>query len=94
MAEAGMSLASFHYAFESREQLIEALMAEVLAVEEEAVLPAVGTDASLADLIASSLTSYLDHLRSDPVRERAMLELTLHALRTGSPWPGGSTSST
>ncbi|MDN5821519.1 MAG: TetR family transcriptional regulator, partial [Brachybacterium sp.] len=43
VAEAGMSLASFHYAFESRDELIDLLITEVLANEEKAVLPAVLT---------------------------------------------------
>lgn len=85
VAEAGMSLASFHYAFESRQELLETLMAEVLAVEEQAVLPEVGSSASMTELVATSLTRYLDHLRSDPTREQAMLELTRYALRTGNP---------
>lgn len=85
VAEAGMSLASFHYAFQSRDELIDRLIAEVLVVEEQAILPAATAGGSLEDVIAAGLTGYLTHLRADPAREQVMLELAHHALRTGSP---------
>ena len=84
VGEAGMSLASFHYAFGSRDELIDRLIDEVLVVEEAAILPAATAGGSLEDLIAAGLNGYLGHLR-DPAREQVMLEFALHALRTGSP---------
>ena len=81
VAEAGMSLASFHYAFESRDALIDRLIVEVLAGEEKAVVPT-DLDKTLTELIADALMGYVDHLRADPTHEQAMLELTQHALRT------------
>ena len=84
VGEAGMSLASFHYAFGSRDELIDRLIDEVLVVEEAAILPAATAGGSLEDLIAAGLYGYLGHLR-DPAREQVMLEFALHALRTGSP---------
>lgn len=85
VAEAGMSLASFHYAFESRDELIDLLITEVLAKEEKAVLPAVLTGKTLVELLAEGLMGYLDHLRADPFHEQAMLELTQYALRARPP---------
>lgn len=85
VSEAGMSLASFHYAFGSRDELIDRLIDEVLVVEEAAILPAATAGGSLEDLIAAGLNGYLGHLRADPAREQVMLEFALHALRTGSP---------
>ncbi|MFD4958624.1 TetR/AcrR family transcriptional regulator [Microbacterium sp. NPDC058389] len=81
VAEAGMSLASFHYAFESRDELLDLLITEVLAKEEKAVLPEQLEGRTLAELLHAGLTGYLDHLRADPAREQAMLELTQFALR-------------
>ncbi|UNK71097.1 TetR/AcrR family transcriptional regulator [Microbacterium sp. H1-D42] len=81
VAEAGMSLASFHYAFTSRDELIDVLITEVLAKEEKAIAPAELVGRSLTELLTEGLSGYLAHLRSDPSREQAMLELTQHALR-------------
>lgn len=82
VAEAGMSLASFHYAFASRDELMHELIAFVVAHEQAAVLPAPDGDASLRDILRAGLQRYADHLRADPLREQAMLELTQQALRS------------
>lgn len=81
VAEANMSLASFHYAFESREELLDLLLTEVLSHEEKAILPENFSDKSLHELIEAGLLGYLEHLRTNPAREQAMLELTQFALR-------------
>lgn len=85
VAEADMALASFHYAFESRDQLLARLVAEVLESEEKAVLPTEVGGRSLTELIRDSLRGYLAHLRADPSYEQAMLELTQYAVRSGLP---------
>lgn len=77
-----MSLASFHYAFASRDELMHELIAFVVAHEQAAVLPAPDCDASLRDILRAGLQRYADHLRADPLREQAMLELTQQALRS------------
>lgn len=82
VAEAGMSLASFHYAFASRDELMHELVTFVVEHEESAVLPAPSDGASLRDTIRAGLQRYAELLRSDPLREQAMLELTQHALRS------------
>lgn len=89
VAEAGMSLASFHYAFESRDQLLELLIKEVLAGEQRAILPANLTGKSLTESLTEGLQGYLDQLRADPGREQAMLELTQYALRSALPLAEG-----
>lgn len=85
VAEADMSLASFHYAFESRDELIDRLILDVLAVEEKAVIPSDLEGKTLTELLAEGLMGYIAHLRADPAREQAMLELTQYALRTRRP---------
>jgi len=82
VAEAGMSLASFHYAFTSREELLDVLIAETTASERSAVLPGQISGHSLHDLFAEGLGGYLEHLRARPEREQAMLELTQYAVRS------------
>lgn len=96
VAEAGMSLASFHYAFESREAFLDELIAVVVANEQQAVLPAPdvgpdgvgdGGDHDLRAILEDGLLRYLDHLASDPEHEQAMLELTQYALRSPERHP-------
>lgn len=82
VVEAGMSLASFHYAFASRDELLDTLIADALAREERAVLPDRLEGRPLAELLEDGLLGYVDHLRRDPQYELAMLELTQFTLRT------------
>ena len=71
VTEAGMSLASFHYAFESRDELIEQLIPEVIASEELAILPE-AVVGSMVDLLTEGLMGYLDHLRAEGYRVYAV----------------------
>lgn len=92
VAEAGMSLASFHYAFESRDELVDELIGTVVARERKAVAPeelvaAAGEGATLAELVEAGLLRYFEHLRADPEHEQAMLELTQYALRSPERHP-------
>lgn len=87
VAEAGMSLASLHYAFPSREHLLEAVVAEVTVQErlaaEVGLLPLAALPAarSLEDVVRDGLERYVDLLAADPEREQALLELALYAMR-------------
>ncbi|GLI28313.1 hypothetical protein ARHIZOSPH14_25550 [Agromyces rhizosphaerae] len=81
VAEAGMSLASFHYAFASRDELVDALVEHVVGAEGTAVLVDELPGADVGDVVRLGLRRYLEHLRGDPDAEQAMLELTQHALR-------------
>lgn len=80
--EAGMALASFHYAFESRDELMAELVSVVVDAERHALLPPLAPGETFRDTVRLGLDRYLQHLRSDPEREKAMLELTQYALRT------------
>jgi AcrR family transcriptional regulator len=82
VAEAGMSLASFHYAFDSRDELIDELIRTVVARELQAVVPDLEPGIGLRPLLERGLARYLEHLRADPEHEQAMLELTQYALRS------------
>ncbi|KQS66051.1 TetR/AcrR family transcriptional regulator [Modestobacter sp. Leaf380] len=85
VAEAGMSLASFHYAFASRDELMRELVDRVVGRELAAVTPEPG--ASLTGTLRAAAHGYLAHLEADPGAELFMLELTLHAVRDPSLVP-------
>jgi AcrR family transcriptional regulator len=79
-AEAGMSLASLHYAFTSRDELISYVVRE----QTRAALTAITAPlvpGGVAETISVALRSYLDIVVADPGRELAMFELSLHSLR-------------
>lgn len=82
VAEAEMSLASFHYAFESREELMAELVVFVTENEQAAIMPESLGDGSLRDILRSGLSRYFSLLREDPEREKAMFELAHYAMRT------------
>lgn len=84
VGEAGMPLASFHYVFASRDELMAELVSAVVSSEQTDLEPAL--DASRAPIgiraaIRSGLQHYFDGVRADPDREKAMFELTQWALR-------------
>ena len=80
-AEAGMSLASFHYAFASRGELLRELVHRVVGHELSAATAALDRGAGLAGLLRSAAEGYLQHLEREPGAEQLMLELALHSLR-------------
>lgn len=97
VAEAGMSLASFHYAFESRDELMSELVSFVLEEQDDAlrimlsgvpgitevVAGARGPEADpVREVVSAGLRAFFDVVRQDPDREKAMFELTQYAMRT------------
>jgi len=82
VAEAGMPLASFHYAVASRDELLRDVVELVVADEATATAAFLATATTPRDAIAKALSAYLEHVRSDPGNEQAMFELTQYALRT------------
>lgn len=81
VAEAGMSLASFHYAYASHEELLVEIIDSVIEGESDASLAGLAASATPREAIHSALSAYVDNLRGNPGREQGMLELTQHALR-------------
>ena len=82
VTEAGMSLASFHYAFDSRDALMRAVIDHVIAGEEQAAAAASESSDDVRGIIAGALRGYLRLLRSRPGHEQAVLELFHYSLRT------------
>lgn len=87
VAEAGMSLASFHYAFASRDDLLRVLVRGVVGREFSAATAGMTADEGLAGCLRHAAAGYLEHLEREPGHEQLMLELTLHALRNPALGP-------
>lgn len=83
-AEAGMSLASLHYAFTSRDELIGKVIDYVVELQAEGATTALRPGDDLISTIRTALREYLAVIIADPSRELALQELTLYALRTPS----------
>ena len=82
VAEAGMSLASFHYAFTSRDEMMRELIAFVVENETAAVFTTIRFDAGVRDALRAGLQGYFDNVVADPGHEQVMFELMQYALRT------------
>jgi AcrR family transcriptional regulator len=83
VAEAGMPLASFHYAVASRDELLRDVVELVVGNQDTAAFGTLELDApDLRSAIRGVLASNFEILRADPVRQQAMFELTQYALRT------------
>ncbi|WP_051515541.1 TetR/AcrR family transcriptional regulator [Candidatus Blastococcus massiliensis] len=81
VAEADMSLASFHYAFSGRDELLRELVRRVVGREFAAATTDLRPEDGLVGCLRQAAAGYLAHLEGDPGQEQLMLELTLHALR-------------
>ena len=83
VAEAGMPLASFHYAVRSRDELLRDVAELVIAEEGMAALTArLAQSSSIREAARLALTAYFAFVRRDPGHEQAIFELTQYALRT------------
>jgi len=82
VAEAGMSLASFHYAFRSRDEMMRELVAFVVADEQRVSLEALDPDADIRSAVRAGMRAYFALLRAHPSREQALQELVQYSLRT------------
>ena len=82
VAEAGMSLASFHYAFRSRDEMIRELVAFVVQDEQRVSLEALDPDTDIRSAVRAGMRAYFELLRAHPSREQALQELVQYSLRT------------
>lgn len=82
VAEADMPLASFHYAFHSRDEMIRELISSVVSDEGTAAIATLSSDRDIRTAVRAGLQAYFDLLAGDPGREQAMFELLHYALRT------------
>jgi TetR/AcrR family transcriptional regulator, regulator of biofilm formation and stress response len=79
-AEAGASLASFHYCFSSKQELLAELTEQTLAELAAARSEGVHIRATVAESLQVTLRFYWKTVEDDPDRESVLMALTQHAL--------------
>lgn len=82
VAEAGMSLASFHYAFRSHAEMMREVVAFVVDAEVASVFESLRLGSDIRQALRDGLQAYLDYVVADPGHEQVMQELVHYALRT------------
>ena len=82
VAEAGMSLASFHYAYRSRDELLTEVMQRVVDGEMSAASLSLKPGSDIRNSVLDGMHAFFDYVRADPAHERALQELLQHALVT------------
>lgn len=82
VAEADMSLASFHYAYRSRDELIREVITFVVDQQEDVSRAALVPGTDLRSTVRAGMQAYFDLLREYPEREQAMFELMHYSMRT------------
>ena len=81
-AEAGMVLATFHYCFRSRDELLRELMIMLSLKERVAATEAMKPGSDMRELLRQASYGYLEHLEEDPGHELVLFELNHYALRS------------
>lgn len=80
--EADMPLASFHYAFRSRDEMMQELVAHIVEGEGKAVAATLVGITDIRAAVRAGLQAYFDTLTAEPNREQAMFELLHYSMRT------------
>jgi DNA-binding transcriptional regulator YbjK len=85
VGEASMSLASFHYAFTSRDEMMRELVAHVVENETVAAFSGLRLGADIRTSIRDALNAFFEGaVIADPEHEQVMFEIMQYALRTPS----------
>jgi len=82
VAEADMSLASFHYAFTSRDEMMRELISHVIENQTVAAFSTLRYGNDLRTAIRDGLQAFLEVVVADPAHEQTMFELMQYSLRT------------
>lgn len=82
VAEAGMPLASFHYAFASRDEMMEELIAYVVENQTVAAFSSIKFVTDIRTTVRGGLQAFFDAMVADVEHEQVLLELMLFAMRT------------
>ncbi|WP_371501735.1 TetR/AcrR family transcriptional regulator [Kitasatospora sp. NBC_00374] len=80
-AEAGVSLSVFHYCFDSKQALLESVIATITEHSVTMVREAIRPRATLRETIRSGFQAYWDHVAANPGEHMLTYELTQYALR-------------
>jgi AcrR family transcriptional regulator len=84
VGEAGVSLSVFHYCFDSKQALLEAVVEAIMkrSVPAMARVTDAPTRGTLHEAVRGSLQGYWDHVVANPAEHLLTYELTQHALHT------------
>jgi len=83
VAEAGMPLATFHYCFRSRNELLRELITLLTTMERQAATDAMTlSGGDFREALRQALRGYVGHLAANPGHELFLFELNHFALRT------------
>ncbi|MEV6944332.1 TetR/AcrR family transcriptional regulator [Streptomyces sp. NPDC051172] len=80
-AEAGVSLSVFHYCFDSKQALVEAVITTLTDHSVTVVKKALRPRTTLVETVRAGFQAYWDHVRSHPDEHMLTYELTQYALR-------------
>ncbi|MFF4505106.1 TetR/AcrR family transcriptional regulator [Streptomyces sp. NPDC001401] len=80
-AEAGVSLSVFHYCFDSKQALLEAVITTLTDHSVTVVKQALRPRATLVETVRAGFQAYWDHVRTHPDEHMLTYELTQYALR-------------
>ncbi|MEU3407779.1 TetR/AcrR family transcriptional regulator [Streptomyces sp. NPDC006670] len=80
-AEAGVSLSVFHYCFDSKQALLEAVIEAITAHSLTVVREAIRPKPTLRETIRAGFQAYWDHVCAQPGEHMLTYELTQYALR-------------
>ncbi|WP_028933699.1 TetR/AcrR family transcriptional regulator [Pseudonocardia spinosispora] len=81
-AEAGASLASVHYCFDSKQELLREVLISIINELAGDWLPSATEGAGVAVLARAELRALWDVVEREPGKQQVTYELTHHALRT------------
>lgn len=82
VAEAGMPLASFHYAFASRDEMMEELIAYVVENQTVAAFDTLRFGTDIRSMVRDGLQAFFESIVVETEDEQVLLELMLYAMRT------------
>ena len=80
--EAGTSLSVFHYCFDSKQELLDAVIRQLVGTTVDLAEASFEPGASRRELIRSGLTAYWKHVTTHPLEHLLTYELTQYCLRT------------
>ncbi|MFC9324162.1 TetR/AcrR family transcriptional regulator [Kitasatospora sp. NPDC057015] len=80
-AEAGVSLSVFHYCFDSKQALVEAVITTITDHSVTLVREAIRPRATLRETVRAGFQAYWDHVAANPAEHMLTYELTQYALR-------------
>jgi AcrR family transcriptional regulator len=82
MSEAHMSLASFHYAFASRDEMMHELIAHVVENQTVAAFETITFGSDLRATIRSAFEAFFETISNGSGDEQVLFELMIYSMRT------------